>query len=195
MNALPNALKEGNQMVCFPAKTVGPMDACVIGVFALWSLVSLARQISNASFTHKLQRIDFFGIFPKWRLFASDSAAPDLHLLYRDISTDQTATEWKEIKIAEERSLLFWDRGRLAYRGLDSLAQAVLRELQKDGGYSLVIRHDAFRIIAGFIVNQLHEPTATSTQFALVYSLYRYDRPQTAGVKFVSAEIPLKKRM
>ncbi|HEX3582819.1 MAG TPA: hypothetical protein VH087_13715 [Thermoanaerobaculia bacterium] len=100
----------------------------VSAIFVLWLLFTLLSQ-KEGPLNDALRRRDPLSLLPRWTFFAPNPGTTDHHLLYRDRIDQDTFTHWREIPLAETRTLIgaFWNPGKRNKKALTDAANTLLR--------------------------------------------------------------------
>lgn len=103
------------------------IEGYVIFLLGGWLVLSILIQFPGR-FLRPLQRLDVFGLLPRWTFFAPNPISSDFYLLYRD-RCGSTLSAFHEVSLySNDRKLkcLFNPRARIK-KGFYTLTRAILR--------------------------------------------------------------------
>lgn len=105
---------------------MGFVDIVVTSLLGMWLAASVLYQF-RFGWMLRLTRFDVVHILPKWTFFAPNPGCTDYHLLYRD-SVDDILTEWIELPLVQERSVLaaLWNPRKRVCKCLLDLTQVLV---------------------------------------------------------------------
>ncbi|RKH45853.1 hypothetical protein D7X55_25105 [Corallococcus sp. AB049A] len=135
-----------------------------------WFTVSFVCQFLPMRLQGLFRALDVFGLIPRWMFFSPSFSASDYHLLYREALCDGTLTQWREIPLAERRSLLgaVWNPER---RHRKAVATAVARLVQQaESRRGPLTQAHGYAAILALITSRGGTPLTRAFQFAIAES-------------------------
>ena len=81
-------------------EAVSSSEGIVVGVFALWLLITVVRQLSDDP---KWWAWDVLSAIPRWTFFTTTPISVDYSILYRDHFADGSSGPWQEIPYPRRR--------------------------------------------------------------------------------------------
>jgi hypothetical protein len=146
------------------------MTTICILILAAWFLVSALAQL-NVPRVAALKAYDFFSLIPNWSFFAPRPGTSDYHLLFRDLTSSGEPGKWKEIPLADERTLwgAIWNPTKRRTKTLSDVVRGLLRIAQDSSlkDYSLTLPYLA---ILNYISSIPRSDSPCQTQFMILKS-------------------------
>ena len=156
------------------------MTTFCIAVLVAWLLISTLAQLSWAPMK-KLKTHDAFSLIPNWSFFAPKPGTSDYHLVYRDTDSSGGTGQWREIPLADERTLwgAIWNPQKRKTKTLSDVVRGLIT-LAKDRSlkdYSLTLPYLA---ILNYISSLPRSGPWVRTQFMILKSegFYSEQDPQ-----------------
>lgn len=116
---------------------------------------------------------DVFHLLPKFTFFAPNPGHTDYHLLYRDSLADTTLTEWIEVPLAQERTLLaaFWNPQKRFSKSTLDLTQALItsgsKSVEDDNALILSI---PYLLLLNYVTSLARPSMSRARQFVIFQS-------------------------
>lgn len=139
-----------------------------LSLLAIWLAISVLAQFDSAP-TRAIKRHDLFSLLPRWSFFAPRPGVYDYHLLYRDLRSDGTLGAWREIPLADERTIggALWNPEKRCRKALSDTVRS-LNELLRSGPKPSLALTMPYLTILNYVTSRGHEPQTTATQFLIL---------------------------
>jgi hypothetical protein len=146
------------------------MTTICILILAAWLLISLLSQL-QVKLVAPLKAHDVFSLIPNWSFFAPRPGTSDYHLVYRDLGSDGAWGRWREIPLAERRTLMgaVWNPQKRRTKTLSDVVRGLIR-LAHDGvlkDFSLTL---PYLSILNYISSFPRTAPCRQTQFMILQS-------------------------
>ncbi len=157
---------------------------CLI-VLGLWFLVSALSQLNFAtsekngkdfSFgllnaTRALKARDIFSLIPNWSFFAPRPGTSDYHLLFRDIDLSGQCGKWRELSLADARTLTgaIWNAPKRSRKVLSDVVRGLVRLAQDKSRKDFCLTLPYLAIL-NYVSSLPREDRSVRTQFMILMS-------------------------
>ncbi|QAT87017.1 hypothetical protein EJ065_5483 [Corallococcus coralloides] len=137
-----------------------------------WFVVSFACQFLPMRIQALLRALDVFGLIPRWMFFSPAFSSSDYHLLYREALCDGTLTQWREIPLAERRSLLgaVWNPERRHRKAVATAVARLVQQAQAPARRVPLPQAHGYAAILALITSRGGTPLTRAFQFAIAES-------------------------
>jgi hypothetical protein len=104
------------------------MTTICILILTAWLIISLLSQL-QVKLVAPLKAHDVFSLIPNWSFFAPRPGTSDYHLVYRDLGADGEWGKWREIPLAERRTLMgaIWNPQKRRTKTLSDVVRGLIR--------------------------------------------------------------------
>ncbi len=146
------------------------MTTICIVILAAWFLISALAQLKWAP-TKWLKAHDHFSLIPNWSFFAPRPGTSDYHLVFRDTDSNGAAGQWREIPLADKRTLwgAVWNPQKRRTKTLSDVVRGlvILSQDRTLRDYSLTLPYLA---ILNYISSIPRSGPSVQTQFMILKS-------------------------
>ncbi|MFC4493859.1 hypothetical protein ACFPA8_06890 [Streptomyces ovatisporus] len=172
----------------------------VQGPGAGWRLAGAAMLATTVIAQHpnklfdRMRSRDALSVVPNWRFFAPNPGVHDSHLLYRTLSVDDETSEWIQLPLNPERTLLqaFWFPDRRLGKSIFDVGDELVRFLQE--GFQMLTKLPSYRTLVGYLRREIRESgdggRVKGFQFAFARST-GYDMSEEPEMMFISPYTPM----
>ena len=140
-----------------------------LSLLAVWLVVSVLAQF-DLSAARVLKGHDVFSLLPRWSFFAPRPGTFDYHLLYRDLLSDGTFAPWREIPLADERTIggALWNPEKRCRKALSDTVRSLTQLLKSAGNKSSLALSIPYLTTLNYVGSRDHDLQATATQFMIL---------------------------
>jgi hypothetical protein len=173
------------------------MTAICIVILAGWFLISVLAQL-NIKAVARLKAHDIFSLIPNWSFFAPRPGTSDYHLLFRDADSAGEWSRWREIPLANRRTLwgAIWNPQKRNTKALSDVVRGLVRLAQDQTfkNFSLTLPYLA---ILNYVSSIPRSTPCVQTQFMILKSegFFADQDPQFLFMSNMHNVIPLPHRM
>lgn len=146
------------------------MTELVIALLALWWIVAALYQL-KLGFMQVLRGRDALSLIPNWSFFAPRPGTHDYHLLFRDASPTGELQRWREIPLADPRTLsgAIWNPSKRCKKALSDTVRALV-QLSRDGRVKAVPLSIPYIATLNYVSSVPREGPYAATQFMILQS-------------------------
>jgi hypothetical protein len=160
--------------------------------FLIWFVLTVLNQFHRGRIIHPVKRLDVVGIIPIWTFFAPNPGRNDYHLLFRDMTIDESTSVWRTIEIRGRRPFrCVWHPSRRIHKAVnDVLSQLTHTNSNEAQGRTLDkgrLIGVPYIILANFILNQPHDFRSIARQFTIARTAGGTDGLTNPTAIFLSA--------
>jgi hypothetical protein len=146
------------------------MTVICIVILVGWFLISVLSQL-NVKAVAPLKARDIFSLIPNWSFFAPRPGTSDYHLLFRDSDHAEAWSRWREIPLANRRTLwgAIWNPEKRKTKALSDVVRGLVRLAQDKAlkDFSLTLPYLA---ILNYVSSIRRSTPCVQTQFMILKS-------------------------
>jgi hypothetical protein len=147
------------------------MTTICLVILSVWVLVSALSQL-NLGVTKALKARDMFSLIPNWSFFAPRPGTSDYHLLFRDIDSRGECGKWRELALAEARTLsgAIWNAPKRSRKVLSDVVRGLVRLAQDKSRKDFSLTLPYLAILNYVSALPRNDPSLKTTQFMILMS-------------------------